>query len=121
MKALIAVAIGGALGASARFATGLVTSAVFGPTFPYAVLIVNVSGSFAIGYLFPIIAQGSDQSVYHALIIVGFLGAFTTFSTFSLDTIQLIQSGQAVKAFANVCANLLLCLCACWLGLLLAR
>ena len=115
------VAIGGALGALARFATGLVSSALFGPSFPFAVLMVNVSGSFAIGYLFPLLSQADGQSLYHALLMVGFLGAFTTFSTFSLDTIQLIQSGQAVKAFANISANVVLCLGACWLGLTLAR
>ncbi|MGR8948939.1 MAG: fluoride efflux transporter CrcB [Gammaproteobacteria bacterium] len=121
MKAFLAVAIGGALGAASRYATGLLTSSLLGTTFPFAVLLVNISGSFAIGCLFPLVSQPSGHSVYHALLMVGFLGAFTTFSTFSLDTIQLLESGQAFKAMANVLSNVILCLVACWLGLSITR
>ena len=119
---LLVIAIGGALGAMARYATGLAASNLLPATFPFATLIVNVTGSFIIGCAYPLIAQASGaKTLYHGLILVGFLGAFTTFSTFSLDTLQLLETGQGIRAVMNVLSNLVLCLAACWLGLTLVR
>ena len=122
MLTLLAIAIGGAIGAMARYGTGLLASVLLPPTFPFATLIVNVTGSFIIGCAYPLVVHASGaKTIYHALILVGFLGAFTTFSTFSLDTIQLLESGQFLRAVLNVVSNLILCLTACWLGLTLTR
>ena len=106
----------------ARYATGLAASSLLPATFPFATLIVNVSGSFIIGCAYPLIVHASGaKTFYHGLIMVGFLGAFTTFSTFSLDTIQLLETGQLVRAVINVLSNLVFCLTACWIGLALVR
>ena len=56
-----------------------------------------------------------------ALLVVGLLGAFTTFSTFSIETLLLIENGESARALANVFANVVLCLAACWLGLIIVR
>ena len=122
MTTWIAVALGGALGALARYAAGLGAVALLGHGFPYGTLLINIAGSFAIGlsYVF-IVEAGNIDGVHRALIMVGFLGAFTTFSTFSLDTLQLVEAGEIAKSLLNVMSNLLLCFLACWLGLLVAR
>ena len=122
MLKLLLIALGGAFGAMARYATGLMASNLLPAGFPYATLIVNVTGSFIIGCAFPLImGVGQPKTLYHGVVMVGFLGAFTTFSTFSLDTIQLLENGQLVRAGINVFSNLILCLGACWLGLTFVR
>jgi CrcB protein len=123
MNQLIAIAFGGAFGAVFRF---LVASGVYhwlGRDFPYGTLAVNVLGSFLLGLstealIVQRIAIGSD---YRAAILVGFIGAFTTFSTFSLDTVSLIEQDAFGKAFMNIFASVLVCLFAVALGLLLGR
>ena len=122
MLKLLLIAVGGALGAVARYATGLMASNLLPAGFPFGTLIVNVVGSFLIGCAFPLIVNlEQSKTLYHGLIMVGFLGAFTTFSTFSLDTLQLLESGHVMRAGINILSNLILCLSACWLGLTLVR
>lgn len=122
MTIMFAVAAGGALGAIARYAAQISAIALFGQNFPYGTLLVNVLGSFVIGMSYVFLVEGSaENSMLRAFVMVGFLGAFTTFSTFSIDTLQLIETGQLLKSLLNVCGNLFLCLSACWLGLLITR
>ena len=84
MGSLIFIAIGGALGAMARYGTGLLASSVLPPTFPFATLMVNVSGSFMIGCVYPLIVHASGaKTAYHALLMVGF---FSTKSTIEART-----------------------------------
>ncbi|OQK15793.1 chromosome condensation protein CrcB [Methyloprofundus sedimenti] len=123
MNSLIAVALGGAGGAVLRF---LVSSGVYqwmGRGFPYGTLAVNIIGSFFIGLLTEaLILQRIAVSLeYRAAILVGFLGAFTTFSTFSLETIYLLEQGNITKALLNIMVSVCACLFAVWIGLLLAR
>ena len=122
MKILIPIALGGAIGAIARYAASLGIHSVAGHDFPYGTLLVNVAGSLAIGWLYVVIIEsGSDLGHYRAPLIVGLLGAFTTFSAFSLETVHLMEAGQVLKAAANVLLNVILCLVACWGGLVLGR
>ena len=106
-----AVAIGGALGAMARYA---VSTWIFNATshkFPYATLSVNVLGSFVMGILFVfIVERAALPAEMRGLLMIGFLGAFTTFSTFSLDALGLWQNGHLFLALVYVLATVVLCL-----------
>ncbi|RMH49764.1 MAG: fluoride efflux transporter CrcB [Zetaproteobacteria bacterium] len=120
---LLAVALGGALGAMARFlaASGVQRLAGASP-FPWGTLLVNATGSFLLGFLFVwLVERSSSGELVRMAVTVGFLGAFTTFSTFSVESIRLVQSGSFALAAANVIAQVLLCLPLAWLGIQLAR
>jgi len=112
------VALGGACGASLRFYIYQLVLNSLGKGFPFATLLVNISGSFLMGLLYQLIEQGIlDINIHRTLIGIGFLGAFTTFSTFSLDSLLLLQQGEVVKAMINVLLNVSLCIAAAGLGL----
>ncbi len=119
-----AIMIGGASGAILRF---LVSGGVYqwlGRDFPYGTLAVNIIGSFLIGLLSEgLLAEpaGRLAAAYRPALLVGFLGAFTTFSTFSLETLSLIEQGQLFRAMTNVLASVALCLAAVTLGVVLGR
>ncbi|WP_371379622.1 fluoride efflux transporter CrcB [Thalassotalea aquiviva] len=114
------IAAGGATGACLRFYIGQLVLNWFGKGFPFATLIVNITGSLIMGALYGLIESGVLEIVpYRTLIGVGFLGALTTFSTFSLDTLLLIQQGDILKAMLNVLLNVVLCLLAAGLGMFL--
>ena len=119
---IVAITLGGAFGAVMRY---WLSSAVYlwlGRDFPYGTLSVNVLGSFVIGIGFFLLTErlvlGAEA---RAFILVGFLGAFTTFSTFSLETLILMQQGLMFKALLNIIASVFLCLLATWGGMALAR
>jgi CrcB protein len=116
----MAVLVGGGLGASARYAVGLALARE--PGFPWATLVVNVVGSFAIG----VVVVFADEHLrlgawLRTFLVVGVLGGFTTFSSFSVDTLRLWERGDALQAAGNVLASVGLCLIAVQLGLALAR
>ncbi len=111
MKALLAVAGGGALGAAARYLVFIAAGHFLGTAFPFGTLIVNVAGSFAMGALTEIMALVWSASTQTRLfLVVGFLGAFTTFSTFSLDFVVLYERGRlllsALYAGASVVCSI---------------
>jgi CrcB protein len=109
----IAVAVGGALGAMARYALSTWVFQVSSNKFPYATLTVNVLGSFVMGILFVVIIERTALPVeMRNLWMIGFLGAFTTFSTFSLDALGLWQNGHLFMALLYVLATVVLCLLA---------
>lgn len=119
---LAIIAAGGALGAVLRFATANGVHAILGRDFPYGTLAVNVLGSFCIGLGYILLMERMSASPeIRAFILIGFLGAFTTFSTFSLETFTLIESGEVIKAGVNVVVSVLLCLFVTWLGIIIAR
>jgi len=114
------VALGGAGGASLRFYISQLVLNWLGKGFPFATLMVNITGSFIMGLLYQLIEHEIiDIHVHRTLIGIGFLGAFTTFSTFSLDSLLLIQQGELLKAAINVLLNVSLCIAAAGLGLYL--
>jgi CrcB protein len=114
---LLTIAVGGAAGALCRyFVTGWVQGLATGP-FPVGTLFVNFTGCFVFGVLAAIFAGTAPASdPYRVLLLVGFLGAYTTFSTFSWDTLALFDDGRLDLALLNVGASNLLCLTGVWLG-----
>ena len=122
MLQILAIAAGGALGALGRFWLSTGVYRLLGRDFPWGTLAVNTLGSFLMGLLVVLFIErlivGPEL---RAAVLVGFLGAFTTFSTFSIETLALIEEGYLAKAFLNMGASVLVCVLACWVGLLLGR
>lgn len=122
MQQLLAIAGGGAVGAILRFGASTQVYRLFGRNFPYGTLAVNILGSFLMGLLFILIVErGLLSAEWRSAIIVGFLGAFTTFSTFSIETLNLLESGELSRALLNIMFSVTLCLVATWIGLLIGR
>ncbi len=117
-----AIAAGGALGAMGRFAVSHQVYQAFGRDFAWGTLSVNVIGSFFMGLIAVLLVDKFDVSgEWRAFIMVGFLGAFTTFSTFSYETMEYIQVGEMSKALMNIAVSVVTCLIAVWLGMLAAK
>ena len=122
MVRVLVIAGGGAVGALLRYWLSNGMHALFGRGFPYGTLVVNVLGSFAVGFLFVLFLERMALSVeWRAGILIGVLGAFTTFSTFSIETLNLLEDGAHLKASLNVALSIALCLGVAWFGLLLGR
>ena len=122
MSEIIAIAVGGALGALSRFWATNLANLLFGTDFPYGILIVNVAGSFAIGIVFILLVERSLlPTFWGAGLMVGFLGAFTTFSAFSLQALGLLESGRFFAAAIYISGSVIVCIFAAALGTLIAR
>lgn len=122
MSQLLAIAAGGSLGAVLRFLISERVYEVWGRDFPYGTVAVNVLGSFFIGALFYLFNEKWLVSTeVKAVVMIGFLGAMTTFSTFSLDTVLLIEKGEVLRAFGNVLLSVSLCVLVTWLTLKIAK
>ena len=117
------IAIGSALGGTARFALSGFVARAFGETFPWGTLIINVTGSFAIGFFNTL--TGPDgrwfvSSQGRLFFMTGICGGYTTFSAFSLQTLNLAREGEWLHAGGNIAGSVALCLLAVWLGHLAA-
>ena len=122
MNQLVAIAAGGAIGALLRYWMSTAVQGRTGSVFPYGTLTVNVVGSLLIGFLYIwLIERMAAGPAVRAFLLVGVLGAFTTFSTFSIETLNLMESGQLGKALVNVLASVIVCVGAAGLGVLAAR
>ncbi len=122
MQQLLAIAGGGALGAVMRFLVSSGVYRVLGKEFPYGTLTVNLLGSFFMGLCFILMVERNLVSMeWRSIIMVGFLGAFTTFSTFSMETLSLLESGELTRALLNILLSVTLCLVATWIGLTIGR
>jgi len=122
MAQTAAIAIGGAAGALARYWVSTGIYALWGRGFPYGTLVVNVAGSLAMGFLYIwLIERLAVSAEWRAALLVGLLGAFTTFSTFSIETLNLLEDGELLKAGLNVLLSVVLCILAAWIGVVVAR
>jgi CrcB protein len=117
------IAFGSAIGGVSRFALSGFVAHRFGETFPWGTLVVNITGSFVIGFFatltepeghFPVGATGRQ------FFMTGALGGFTTFSSFSLQTLTLARDGEWLRAGGNAVGSFVLCLLAVWLGYIAA-
>ncbi|GGD24631.1 fluoride efflux transporter CrcB [Sinisalibacter lacisalsi] len=117
---LFSVALGGALGASARYLANVIVARAVGHGFPYATIVVNVAGSFLMGVLVVVLARKGGQA-YAPFLMTGVLGGFTTFSAFSLDTLTLFERGETGLAGLYVGLSVALSLGAIALGILATR
>jgi CrcB protein len=122
MWTYIAIAIGGIFGCWARYAlTGLMQQ-IYGSEFPYATLIINILGSFLMGFIF--IETLERLTISPALrtgILTGIIGGFTTFSTFEMETLLLVEQGEALKGVLYVVLSVGIGLCAAFGGAFMAR
>ncbi len=121
MIRLLAIAGAGALGALARYGLSGLVQRWSGSNFPAGTLTVNLVGCFLLGLLATLAAERWTLSpTSRAAVLIGFLGAFTTFSTFSWETLALLRGGDVPRALLNVAASLGLGLVAAWGGYVLA-
>ncbi len=122
MTQLIAIATGGAAGALLRFWVSSGVYQLLGRGFPYGTLAVNVLGSLAMGFLYVVLLERSTVTPeLRGAVLIGFLGAFTTFSTFSIETLNLIEQAELFKAGLNMLLSVSACIVACWFGLVIGR
>lgn len=120
IQTLLSVALGGALGASARYLVNIAALRLAGTGFPWATITVNILGSFLMGALVVVFAQ-KDLTRLAPFLMTGVLGGFTTFSAFSLDAVALWQRGAVLPAAVYIVGSVSLSLAALLAGMAVAR
>ena len=123
MGTYIWVAVGGAIGTLGRYWLSGVVARAVGETFPWGTIIVNISGSFVIGFFATL--TGPDGRIFaptdvRQFVMIGICGGYTTFSSFSLQTLNLMHDGEWLYAGANIVLSVVACLIAVWIGHVLA-
>jgi CrcB protein len=123
MMTYVWIAIGSALGGVARHWCTFVATALFGATFPWGTLFINILGSFVIGLFFALTGPAGRFDVpldAKLFVMTGICGGYTTFSAFSLQTLSLFQDGAWLRGGGYIVASVVLCLIAVWSGYVLA-
>jgi fluoride exporter len=116
------VGIGGFLGAIARFWVDGFVHRKMGTRFPYGTFIINISGSFLLGFIVTVLTERTHLNPnWRYLIPIGFIGAYTTFSTFEWETLGAIRDGQLWIAGLNVILSVVVGFIAVWLGVVSGR
>lgn len=123
MISYIWIALGGALGTTARYWLSGVVARSIGETFPWGTLVINITGAFVIGFFGAL--TGPDGRLFvgstaRQFVMIGMCGGYTTFSSFSLQTLSLMNDGEWLRAGANIGLSVLLCMIAVWAGVVLA-
>jgi CrcB protein len=112
--------VGAGIGGVARYAVGGWMQAAAGPGFPWGTLVINVSGSLLLMFVYNFLEGTAAPAEWRAFLGIGILGGYTTFSTFSYETVRLLQDGEWKRAAAYVIASVILSLAAAVLGFRLA-
>lgn len=118
---LLLVAAGGAIGASLRHLAGMASLRLLGPAFPYATVLINVTGSLIMGLFIAWLVKKGGSDNLRLFFATGILGGFTTFSAFSLDVADLIERGAMAPAFAYVLISVFFSILAVFVGLWFGR
>ena len=121
MKYLLFIALGGAGGAVSRYLLANWVHSLWEGHLPVGTLVVNMLGSSAIGVIYVLIERQVIHPDWRGVLMVGFLGAFTTFSTFSLETIGLFEAGQSLHALGYMLASAVSCVVMAGVAIQLAR
>ena len=117
MDRYLMVLVGGGVGALMRYIAGMTIAARIGGRFPLGTLVINVTGSFLIGILMPLLTERfQPHSNWRLLLVVGVLGGYTTFSTFEYETFRAVQDGGKWIGLVNVVASVVLGYVAVWIG-----
>lgn len=118
----IAVAVGGALGAIARYWIAGIIAARFDSRFPFSTLAINLSGSFVAGLFLTLASERiSIHPTWRLAVAVGFLAAYTTFSTWAYESFKLLEEGSIARSLTNLIGGMILGILALWLGVITAR
>lgn len=120
-ETVLSVALGGAVGASMRYLTGVFTIRLMGPGYPWGTITVNIVGSFLMGVIVVLLATKGGTHRFAPLLMTGLLGGFTTFSAFSLDFANMWEKGDMVHAYVYLAASVVLSIGALFVGMTIAR
>jgi CrcB protein len=115
------LSLGGIAGVNARYWLGLGITRWAGPQFPWATFAINVSGSFAIGFLATALARWLPHPYARLLIVTGFLGGYTTYSSYAFESLMLWERGERWASLGYTFGTLVAGLAAVVLGVALAR
>jgi fluoride exporter len=119
---VLLIALGGSIGAVARYGLTGVVQRFTTPYFPFGTFVVNIAGCFAFGVLAGVaehrFALGPEA---RAFLLIGVLGGFTTFSSFGYETLQLLRDAEFMRASLNVVGQVVIGVCVMWLGFVLTR
>ena len=122
MLEVLIVSLGAVVGANARYLLSRYAAKLMGPVFPYGTLIINISGSFVVGFF---IVWTSERVFidprWRLLVVVGFCGSFTTFSSYAYESMAYFEQGQWLLMWTNILSNNLLCLLGVLAGIALAK
>lgn len=116
------VLFGGGVGSLARYLVGTAIAQKAGARFPtLGTMIINITGSFLIGLIMTLLTQRLANPNWRLLLVVGFLGGYTTFSSFEYETFQVVQGGATWMGFINVVGSVVFGYVAVWLGAALVK